>query len=121
MDWLMHELRDRRMFFVDSRTTPDSVAAAIARQSGVPALERDVFLDADPHPAAIAAQLARLEHLARRRGYALGIGHPHATTLSVLERWLPELAARGIRVVPLTTRLAETQSEAKPWRASWSR
>lgn len=106
MEWLMRELRDRRMFFVDSRTTADSIAAAVARREGVPALERDVFLDDDPRPEAIAAQLDRLERLARQHGYALGIGHPHPTTLTVLEQWLPRLAARGIRVLPLTTRLA---------------
>ena len=106
MEWLMGELRDRQMFFIDSRTTNDSVAAAVARRAGVPTLERDVFLDDDPQPGAIAAQLDRLERLARQRGYALGIGHPHPTTLAVLETWLPQLAARGIRVLPLTTRLA---------------
>lgn len=106
MEWLMRELRDRHMFFVDSRTTADSVAATVARREGVPALERDVFLDDDPQPAAIAAQLDRLEHLARQHGYALGIGHPHPNTLAALEQWLPKLAARGIRVLPLTTHLA---------------
>ena len=106
MEWLMRELRDRHMFFVDSRTTADSVAATVARHEGVPALERDVFLDDDPRPEAITAQLDRLERLARQRGYALGIGHPHPNTLTVLEQWLPGLAARGIRVLPLSTRLA---------------
>ena len=121
MDWLMRELQRRRLLFVDSRTDAASIAAATARRQGVPALERDVFLDRDPAPAAIAAQLVRLERLARRNGYALAIGHPYPETLTALESWLPALAARGIRVQSLTTRLAEMHTEAKPWHASWSR
>ena len=66
-------------------------------------------------------QRARRERQARRHGYALGIGHPHPATLAALEQWLPQLAARGIDLVPLTTRLTQINPEAKPWHASWSR
>jgi len=122
MDWLMRELAQRRLFFVDSRTDTQTVAADAARRVGVPVLERHVFLDDDLAPAAVAAQLERLEQLARRHGYALAIGHPHPVTLAALEHWLPQLAERGIHLIPLTTRLLAQQSpEAKPWRASWSR
>ena len=120
MDWLMRELSQRHLFFVDSRTAAGSVAAASARTLGVPVLERDVFLDDDLSPQAVAAQLTRLEHLARRHGFALAIGHPHPVTLTALEQWLPRLKERGIRLIPLTTRMAEISREAKPWRASWS-
>jgi hypothetical protein len=121
MTGLMHELRRRQLFFVDSRTATDSVAAATAQAQGIPVLARDVFLDDDPSPEAVAAQLVQLEQLARRHGYALGIGHPRPATLAALEQWLPQLAARGIDLVPLTTRLTQINPEAKPWHASWSR
>lgn len=121
MHGLLRELQRRRLFFIDSRTTADSIAAAAARREAIPTLERDVFLDDEPGAEAVAAQLVRLEQLARRHGYALGIGHPRPTTLAALEQWLPQLAQRGIRVIPLTTRLAEIHPEAKPWHASWSR
>lgn len=121
MDWLMRELAQRRLFFVDSRTDAETVAANAARRIGVPVLERTVFLDDNLAPAAVAAQLDRLEQLARRHGYALAIGHPYPVTLAALEHWLPQLAERGIRLIPLTTRLAQIAPEAKPWRASWSR
>lgn len=121
MTGLMHELRQRRLFFVDSRTTADSIAAGVAQTQGIPVLVRDVFLDDDPAPEAVAAQLARLERRARRDGYALGIGHPYPATLATLEQWIPQLAARGVELVPLTTRLAQLHPEARPWHASWSR
>jgi polysaccharide deacetylase 2 family uncharacterized protein YibQ len=120
MNWLMHELSQRHLFFVDSRTAAGSVAATTAHTLGVPVLERDVFLDDNLSPQAVATQLARLEHLARRHGFALAIGHPHPVTLTALEQWLPRLEERGIRLIPLTTRMADISREAKPWRASWS-
>ncbi|MCK7577879.1 MAG: divergent polysaccharide deacetylase family protein [Chromatiales bacterium] len=120
MTGLMRELRLRQLFFIDSRTAVDSIAAATAQAQGIPVLARDVFLDNDPAADAVAAQLTRLERLARRRGYALGIGHPYPATLAALEQWLPQLAARGIELVPLTTRLVQLNPEAKPWHASWS-
>lgn len=118
---LLAALRPRRLFFVDSRTSAASVAVPAARAAGVPVLARDVFLDADPAPAAVAAQLARLERLAHQRGYALGIAHPYPDTLAALEVWLAQLESRGLRLIPLTARLAELHPEAKPWHASWSR
>jgi polysaccharide deacetylase 2 family uncharacterized protein YibQ len=120
MDWLMRELQQRRLFFVDSRTNIQTVAADAARRVNLPVLERNVFLDDDLSPAAVAAQLEHLEQLARRHGYALAIGHPHPVTLAALERWLPQLAERGVHLIPLTTRLAQLAPEVKPWHASWS-
>lgn len=119
MDRLMRQLAARRLLFIDSRTHAGSVAAARARAHGIPTLERDVFLDREPTEAEVHRQLARLERLARKRGYALAIGHPYPQTLAALEHWLPQLSARGLRLVGLSTRLAEL--EAKPWHASWSR
>ncbi len=120
MHWLMGALRERRLFFVDSLTTRDSLGARTARAQGLPTLARDLFLDRDPSPAAITAQLNGLERLAKERGHALAIGHPYPATLAALEHWLPQLSARGITLIPVTTRLAQTL-EAKPWHASWSR
>jgi polysaccharide deacetylase 2 family uncharacterized protein YibQ len=109
MGWLMDELHERNpLFFVDSFTTPESVGLTVAREHGVPALRRDVFLDNDPAPAAIEAQWQRLLTLARSRGVAIGIGHPHATTLALLEHELPRLAADGLTLVPLSALLPAT-------------
>jgi len=108
MGWLMDELHRREpLFFIDSYTSAASVGLAAAREHGVPALRRDVFLDADPAPAAMEAQWQRLLALARTRGTAVGIGHPHAVTLALLERELPALAASGFVLVPLSQLLQE--------------
>jgi polysaccharide deacetylase 2 family uncharacterized protein YibQ len=107
MGWLMDELRRREpLFFVDSFTTAASVGLAAAREYGVPALRRDVFLDAYPAPAAIEGQWQRLLARARTRGAAVGIGHPYAATLALLERELPALRASGVVLVPLSALLS---------------
>lgn len=95
MRWLMDELADRDLLFIDSYTTVHSVALDIALEMGIPARRRDVFLDADPGPAAIALEFERLKQLALARGSALGIGHPYPGTLEFLEQALPELAQQG--------------------------
>ena len=57
MNAIMPALHERGLFFVDSRTTPMSIAFASARRAGVPAASRDVFLDDDQDAAAIQHQL----------------------------------------------------------------
>lgn len=107
MRWLMEELGLRdRMFFVDSYTTHHSVALQVAAESGVRAIRRDVFLDADPEPATIRAEFERLKSLARARGTAVAIGHPHEATLAFLETELPKLAAEGYELVPISVLVA---------------
>lgn len=86
MQWLMAELKQRQMYFLDSRTSAATVAEAIARQWGVPSNRRHVFLDNDPSPAAIAEQWQRVELIAKNQGYAIVIGHPYATTLDFLQQ-----------------------------------
>lgn len=100
MQWLMEEIRDREsLFFVDSYTHHESVALKIALENGIEATRRDVFLDPDPSPEAVALEFERLKKLARTRGQALAIGHPYPATLELLERELPKLADEGFELV----------------------
>lgn len=103
MQWLMSEIKRRgNLFFIDSRTTSRTVALQLAQENQVPALGRDVFLDNDPSPDAIRHEFQRLIKLARQQGHAIAIGHPHANTLSLLERELPTLESRGIQLIPVS-------------------
>jgi polysaccharide deacetylase 2 family uncharacterized protein YibQ len=103
MSWLMQEIHARDgLFFVDSFTTLESVALGIAHETGVAAVRRDVFLDNERTPARLAGEFARLKRLARRRGMAIGIGHPHPETLSFLEQALPQLQAEGIELISIS-------------------
>jgi hypothetical protein len=114
MQRLMRAVRSRgNLFFVDSRTTPASVAAEAARAEGIPTLARDVFLDNEREERAIERQFDELVQLARARGVALAIGHPYAETLAVLERRLPQLRAAGVELVPLANLLPPARQPDK--------
>ncbi len=97
---MMPVLLERGLFFVDSRTTPVTVAYEAARRAGLPAAYRNVaFLDDRPTREAVLSQLALDERQARLQGWAIAIGHPHLATLQALQEFLPQLEARGIRLV----------------------
>lgn len=102
MRWVMAMLRWQDLYFVDSRTTTKTVAATVAKTMGVSNTSRDVFLDHAIDEKDINKQFDRLIALAKRRGYALAIGHPHNETLNVLEKRLPQLKQLGIQLVPVS-------------------
>ena len=118
---LLGAVRARGLYFVDSYTTERSVALGVARELGVPATRRDVFLDPEPGDAAIAEQWQRLLAMARERGVALAIGHPNPTTLAFLERELPGLSARGYQLTKVSEVVASETSGGNRWHASSSR
>lgn len=96
---LMPALRERELFFIDSRTTPATVAYDTALRAGVPAAYRDVFLDDTPTPEAVRQQLTLAAQHARQHGLAIAIGHPHPATLQAIEELLPQLEAHGVGLV----------------------
>lgn len=104
---------ERKWFFLDSRTSAKSVGYRTAMALGVPAAERQVFLDDEPTVEAIRAQFARLVQLARERGAAIAIGHPYEETLAVLAEEIPKARARGVQFVPVSY-LVDRTASAEP-------
>jgi polysaccharide deacetylase 2 family uncharacterized protein YibQ len=99
---VLEMLRERGLFFLDSKTTPRSVGIELAQEMSLPHAARDVFLDDDMAAPAVSAELAKTEAVARRNGMAIAIGHPHPATILELRRWLPAAEARGFRLVPVS-------------------
>uniref|UniRef100_B1J2L3 Divergent polysaccharide deacetylase family protein n=2 Tax=Pseudomonas TaxID=286 RepID=B1J2L3_PSEPW len=114
MTWLMGELQRRHLFFVDSRTSAATVAAAEAQAQALGHVSRDVFLDDVRTTEAITTQLQQGVALARRQGSAVLIGHPYPQTLQVLEQEMPRLRSQGIELVTLTQMIAERGNQAMP-------
>src|SRR5262249_55548214 len=98
-------LADRKLFFLDSRTSPESVGYRLATELGVPAAARQVFLDGDQRTEIIHEQFERLLGIAREKGAAIAIGHPHASTLATLAVEVPQAKAAGYRFVPVSALL----------------
>ena len=101
MTVLLGDLKRRNLFYVDSRTTKETVAFDLAKEVGVPTVRRGVFLDNDLSVRAMTFQMARLLGMGRHSGSAVGIGHPHEETLLLLKKFIPELK-REVKVVPVS-------------------
>jgi polysaccharide deacetylase 2 family uncharacterized protein YibQ len=111
MNAVLGVIAGRGLFFLDSRTSAESVGYKVALGLGIPAAERQVFLDGDPSPEAIHAQFQRLLALARTRGAAIAIGHPHPETLAALAREIPKAKAEGFEFVPVSYLLTRSGGE----------
>ena len=97
------ELKRRGLFFLDSRTTPQTVGLPTAQSIGLRAVERSLFLDHSQDPEDIKQQLERLTQLSLSEGKAIGIGHPHPSTLKSLKEMIPKMKEKGIEIVPLSS------------------
>lgn len=116
MGWLMAELQQQQLYFVDSRTSAQTQALNQAQAIGLPSRRRDVFLDDKKDPQIIYQQLLLALEKARQQGSAIAIGHPYPETLRVLEQ-LPELLARyQVTLVNTSQLMAGTASTASPKR-----
>jgi hypothetical protein len=103
LDALMAEIKAHGLFWLDSRTTAETRGVEVARTVGVPALTRDIFIDAELDADSIRRQVRRLVTVARLHGTAVGIGHPHPETIAVLRELRAELLASGVTLVPVST------------------
>lgn len=104
MAWFMPRLKEKGLFFLDSRVSAKTVAYAEARKAGVKAVINDFFLEEGKSGEEFCLKWLKAgAALAKRRGSAVVIGHHyHRTTLDCLKKGLPGLAAQGVDVVPVS-------------------
>jgi polysaccharide deacetylase 2 family uncharacterized protein YibQ len=111
MDVVMRYLAARRLFFLDSRTTADTLAPTLAERYGVRLLSRDVFVDNQTDAAYIVKAVRKGVDLARSRGRAVLIGHVQDAELArELTRLLPGLERQGVQLVAPSS-LARREAE----------
>lgn len=106
MERVLAAVADRRLFFLDSRTSQRSVARQVGEQLGVPVLENSLFLDNDPDPEAVKARIRQAMRLALRRGTAIAIGHVRPGTFQAILEMIPEIEGAGVELVRLSDLLA---------------
>jgi polysaccharide deacetylase 2 family uncharacterized protein YibQ len=104
------ELKKNGLFFLDSRTTPDTRAFALAQKHGLVAGLNDTFLDTVEDAAYVRQKLKFLSGVASARGAAIGIGHPYPVTLQVLQEMVPQLQRQGFEMV-LVEKLLQRQAQ----------
>lgn len=102
MAMLMRHIKQRNLFFLDSRTSEKSLAYQVAQTMRVPAAQRHIFLDHDINADKITQQLHHLSVVASQQGFAIAIGHPYPETLQVLQKNLSALRHSGYEIVPVS-------------------
>ena len=108
-------LKENGRLFVDSRTTAATAAPRVARELGMPILQRDVFLDDDTRADEIASWLSRSEEEARARGTAVAIGHvQNRAVADILRAAEKTLASRGVRFARLGEVLVKRERNPQP-------
>jgi polysaccharide deacetylase 2 family uncharacterized protein YibQ len=98
MNQIFSVLKTRGLFFIDSRTTSQTLCGQSARLLQVPFAQRNVFLDHLQEPDFIRNRIERLVQIATIHGEAIGIAHPHPTTYEVLRAALPEIQKKVLLV-----------------------
>ncbi|WP_049855975.1 divergent polysaccharide deacetylase family protein [Trabulsiella odontotermitis] len=91
MEKVMQSLGRYNLYFLDSMTIGNSQALRASTGTGVKVIKRKVFLDDTQNEADIRYQFNRAIQLARRNGSAIAIGHPHPSTVRVLQQMIYNL------------------------------
>jgi len=96
---VLRAAKEEGVFFLDSRTTAQSVVPAVAGRLKVPSNTNKVFLDNEKKVDYIKGQLEKLVKIAQKNGEAIGIGHVHPATAEAISQMIPEFEAKGITLV----------------------
>jgi polysaccharide deacetylase 2 family uncharacterized protein YibQ len=112
MKAVMAALKGRNLFFLDSLTSPKSLAYNAAVEAGLRAAHNSMFIDdATERRDDVADRLHELVRVAQRHGYAIGIGHPHPWTLEALRDNLEYLESAGVELVTVCDLVHATEPD----------
>ena len=100
---VLEEVKNSGLYFLDSRTTPASVAYKVAREMGVRSASRKVFIDNERDTEAIKSELRRAIRVTLSKGEAVAIGHPHSETIEALAQMREAIENAGVQLVFAST------------------
>ena len=115
---VLKQLKEKGLFYIDSKTTSETVGYKLAKELGLKTAKRSVFLDNDLTPRALQIQMERFLNMARNNGVAIGICHPHKETLELLKKNLKKIKS-GYKMLPISE-LIMTQKVIKGMKAHHS-
>ncbi len=92
-------LGKRDLFFIDSRTTSETIAYDVAKKYGLRAAQNDLFLDNEKDVDYIKGQIMMLMEEARQKGKAIGICHIHPATIEAFQEMFPVIESNDMELV----------------------
>ena len=101
MSIVFARLKERKLFFLDSMVTSNSICRDLAREMRIHFTQRDIFLDNKNERSYIENQFTQLAKLARRKGSAVAIGHDRPLTLQIVKEQLEKLQKEGFQIVSI--------------------
>ena len=100
MKAVFEAIKSKNIYFIDSRTSSNSLAFRTAKEMHVRSADNDIFLDGGTNEADIESKFRQLISIGKTRGKAIGIGHAtRPSTINVLKRLMPEYAKSGVQFV----------------------
>jgi len=111
--WVMDELSQQQLYFLDSKTTANSMAERVALRHGLRTGHRHIFLDNQLDEAYLDKQFSRLINIASRYNHAIAIAHPHPKSIEFLRKKVETLKELGIELVPVSRLLPEMTKIAR--------
>ncbi len=109
---VFEQLKKRNLFFIDSRTTPDSKAYAVSRQVGLALASRKVFLDNDRDVSRIYRILLDAVEAPQTETPLILIGHPYPETIRALQNAKEKLRENGVSIIPVSRMVSAHRREA---------
>jgi len=123
MNWVMSFVaqQNNKLYFIDSRTTANSVIVQAAKEKNIKIMSRDTFIDYNSSVDSITKQIHYLIKQAKKNGTAIGIAHPYPTTLKVLEVAWPIFYEAGVDLIPVSELITlNNRRELSKWQLSSS-
>jgi len=110
MQPIIREASRRGLAYFDDGSAPRSVAPALAQSQALPFAKGDVAIDAVPTAGEVDRALAKLEDIARERGFAVGTASALPVSIERIAAWTKGLEGRGVLLVPLTSVMLKSKS-----------
>ena len=94
-------MKQRDLYFIDSRTTEKTICRDSANLLQLPFGERDIFIDHFQDNEFIKKQFSELVRIAEKHGFAVGIAHPYRRTYKVLRHMMDDMKEK-VQFVPVS-------------------
>jgi polysaccharide deacetylase 2 family uncharacterized protein YibQ len=99
MKIIFTEMQGKKLYFLDSFVTPQTVCEKLSREIGVKFAKRAVFLDNEADAYYIRMQLMSLLDDALDDGSAIGIGHDRKLTLDLIKDFVSKIDSEKFELV----------------------